>query len=458
LKELKYQNNSFFFLLYSPKYQTPKLMPALLKEIRYLFTHDLIPNKDIQEKPEVILYLKANRLHELILILAFFVSFIYVVITAFQGKYEEALIQTVPMPITLFCYFLYRKGYVFLSKVININVIAAVIAVLSLKTSPVTGIMAFFIPIFSGTQIIFQGRERKYAYFFNATTFVLMLIVLLADAAMRKDVLSIPNDYRLEWLLNYSGAVIVTVIQIVFLIKITNRLQSELILNETQRKQLEQQVLEQTVNQQKLITEITLQAQEKEKSELGIELHDNINQILAAAKMYLDLHIAKQPSSDNSIQRSHDHVERALHEIRKLSHSLVTPSLGAERDLFEAIKDLVCDQTTGSNIEVHFHNQLDPELIISETRKVVCYRVVQEQMTNILKYAQASSIHITLGSANNFLHLTIEDNGKGFDPNFKTKGIGLKNIKSRVELYSGDMKIISQPGKGCLLKITIPNK
>jgi two-component system sensor histidine kinase UhpB len=53
------------------------------------------------------------------------------------------------------------------------------------------------------------------------------------------------------------------------------------------------------------------------------------------------------------------------------------------------------------------------------------------------------------------LYLTIEDNGKGFDPNLKTKGIGLKNIKSRVELYSGDMKIISEPGNGCVLEVSI---
>ncbi|MEY3422674.1 MAG: hypothetical protein RIR48_2999 [Bacteroidota bacterium] len=433
-------------------------MQSLRKEIYYLFTRQLIPNKEMEGKPDVILYLKANRLHELILILAFFVSLLYVIVSTLQGKYDEAIIDFVPMPFTLFCYFLYRKGYVFLSKIINIHVIIAVISALCLKTSPVTGIMAFFIPIFIGAQIIFQGRERKYAYFSNASTFLLMLLIFWADAVTRKDVVSIPNDFRTEWFLNYSGAVLVSVIEIVFLIKITNRLQSELILKETQRKQLEQQVLEQAVNQQKLITEITLQSQEKEKSELGLELHDNINQILAAAKMYLDLYIAKIPATDPSIQRSHDHVERALHEIRKLSHSLVTPSLGAERDLFEAIKDLVSDQTTESNIAVYFHNELEPGLIISETRKIVYYRIVQEQMTNILKYANASRVNITLGSVNDSIYLRIEDNGKGFEQNLKTKGIGLKNIKSRVQLYSGDMRVVSEPGKGCLLDVSISNK
>lgn len=387
--------------------------------------------------------------------MAFAISCIYVLVNTLQNKYDEAIIAFIPVTYTLFCYWIYRKGYVVTSKLINLHFTILVIGILCLKTSPVTGVMAFFIPIFTATQITFQGKERKYAYILNGTTFILMLAIFWADTAIHKGRVPLADDLRTEWYLNYSGAAIATVIQIVFLINVSNRLQSELINKETERKQLEQQMLEQAINQQKLITEVTLQVQEKEKTELGAELHDNINQILAAARMYLDIYISKMTVADTSIQKSHDHLEKALYEIRKLSHSLVTPSLEEKKDLFDAIKELVTDQTTESHIKVIWNNQLNPEHTIPETRKIVCYRVVQEQMSNILKYANASVITITLRSEAERLYLSIQDNGKGFDTNQKTKGIGFKNIKNRVQLYSGDMKIVSTPGGGCLLEVYI---
>ena len=109
----------------------------------------------------------------------------------------------------------------------------------------------------------------------------------------------------------------------------------------TEQKELEKKILEQKINEQKLITEITIQSQEKEKSELGAELHDNINQILAAAKMYLDLYAAKLSIPDAAIQKSHYNIDLALQEIRKLSHSLVSPAL----DEFHQLLSLLCTLT-----------------------------------------------------------------------------------------------------------------
>ncbi|MFN9113478.1 MAG: PAS domain-containing protein, partial [Bacteroidota bacterium] len=141
----------------------------------------------------------------------------------------------------------------------------------------------------------------------------------------------------------------------------------------TEQLQLEKTIIDQKLNEQKLITEITIQSQEKEKSELGAELHDNINQILAAAKMYLDLYAAKLPAPEPAIEKSHYNIDLALQEIRKLSHSLVTPTLG-NRDLSDAIKDLVSDLTQAAGIEIVYHNNLSEGIEITDTRKLVLYR------------------------------------------------------------------------------------
>jgi two-component system sensor histidine kinase UhpB len=84
------------------------------------------------------------------------------------------------------------------------------------------------------------------------------------------------------------------------------------------------------------------------------------------------------------------------------------------------------------------------------------YRIVQEQFNNISKYASAKTVTLRIDADPDFLYLSVTDDGVGFDTTQKAKGIGLKNIQSRVEFYSGTMQIISAPGKGCSLEITIP--
>jgi two-component system sensor histidine kinase UhpB len=147
-------------------------------------------------------------------------------------------------------------------------------------------------------------------------------------------------------------------------------------------------------------------------------------------------------------------LELALQEIRKLSHSLVTPTLG-DRDLFQSIRDLVLDQTQAAGLEVTFENEMEEGVVISDTRKLVFYRIVQEQVNNILKYAAATQLRIKLYNETDKVYLVIEDNGKGFDAEKKTKGIGLQNIQKRVELYSGKMQLDTAPGKGCTLTVFI---
>ena len=93
-----------------------------------------------------------------------------------------------------------------------------------------------------------------------------------------------------------------------------------------------------------------------------------------------------------------------------------------------------------------------------KTKELMLYRVVQEQLNNITKYAKANEAFITLKKENDTVFLTIADNGVGFDTSQKsTGGIGLTNMKSRIEFYSGKLNIISAPQQGCKIEISIPS-
>ncbi len=224
----------------------------------------------------------------------------------------------------------------------------------------------------------------------------------------------------------------------------------------TERKRLERELAGQQIKQQQLITETTIQVQEKEKNELGRELHDNINQILATVKMYLGMAKAKENVTVDLVGQSYEYVTQAMEEIRNLSHSLVAPSLG-DIDLKEALQELAENAKLFNNLQVQlFFDEKYNEKNIDKNKELTLYRIVQEQMNNIAKYALANIVVITFKTDNDNLVLSVADDGVGFDVKQKSKGIGLKNISSRVEFHSGKMNVISAPGQGCTLEVSIP--
>jgi PAS domain S-box-containing protein len=223
----------------------------------------------------------------------------------------------------------------------------------------------------------------------------------------------------------------------------------------TEKRKLEKELKQQEINLQRQITEATIQTQEEERNELGRELHDNINQILATVKMYLGMAKAKENFNIDLLGQSYEYVNEAMEEIRKLSHSLVAPSLG-DIGLPEVLEELVQITNVPNGLQVQLVNEIDNGQMIDDKKELMLYRIVQEQMNNIHKHAQAKIVIIHLKKAGNNLHLSIADDGVGFNSTQKVSGIGIKNIQSRVEFYSGKVNIISAPGKGCILEISIP--
>lgn len=223
----------------------------------------------------------------------------------------------------------------------------------------------------------------------------------------------------------------------------------------TEKRKLEKELSQQQLNQQKLITEVTIQEQEKERNELGRELHDNINQILASAKLYLGMVKSNEDPTGILLEQSFAFLNEAIEEIRNLSHSLVAPSLG-ELDLKEALQSLVAEANKTKGFEMILVYDIPSPDFIDSKEQLMLYRIVQEQMNNIRKYAKATKGIIQIAIKNRSLYISITDNGVGFDTNKKSKGIGLRNIQSRVSFYSGFFNIISAPGQGCVLEASIP--
>ncbi|HKH62289.1 MAG TPA: PAS domain S-box protein [Flavitalea sp.] len=225
----------------------------------------------------------------------------------------------------------------------------------------------------------------------------------------------------------------------------------------TERKELEKRLLKQEVHRQKLVAQAVVNAQEKERAEIGKELHDNVNQILSTARLYLELAKSDEKERISLIKRSYDNIYDAINEIRSISRSLVPPSIG-DLGLIESIEDLVENIRATKKLYVEFCYGGDIDALLGQKQKLMLFRIIQEQVNNVLKHANASNIIIELMIDGHMINLAVSDDGKGFD--FEevkdNKGVGLQNIASRTELFNGKINIVTAPNKGCKLNIHVP--
>lgn len=223
----------------------------------------------------------------------------------------------------------------------------------------------------------------------------------------------------------------------------------------TEINKLQQSLNDERIKRQKELTNATIEGQEKERSEIGRELHDNINQLLTAIKLYLNAASANPSIKDEMISRSIENLSKCIEEIRKLSSSLVPPSLDA--DSFTAvIKDLAEPIKLATSINIKYNIDNLHADALTDVQQVNVYRIIQEHLNNILKHAKAKNVNILMQYENNQITLSIKDDGEGLDVTARRKGIGFNNIQSRAELLNGKMNIISRPGKGCLLVVNFP--
>lgn len=219
-------------------------------------------------------------------------------------------------------------------------------------------------------------------------------------------------------------------------------------------KAMEQERLQLKLQEQKKITRAMIRGQEKERNQLGRELHDNISQLLAAIKMKLAFSLSHPEKSNTFIQECLDNIQEAISETRNLSHRMVMPRF-AESSLEDEMTNLLSiyhniGRITNLKIEGVLENEI-PALI-----KETLYRIAQEQLHNIEKYAQASEVHLQIRGFDGYISMRIEDNGVGFDTTRKRNGIGLTNVHNRAESYNGTALVLSEPGKGCQLLVEIP--
>ena len=230
------------------------------------------------------------------------------------------------------------------------------------------------------------------------------------------------------------------------------------VTNITERKKLEQKQISEKISHQRQLTQATLDGQEAERKEIGKELHDNIGQQLTTIKLFLDL--ASSTADDNThemLSLALKGVGDVINEVRAMSRALV-PSTLQDLGLIESINELVESISRTQVLSISFDHEGFDEELLPDNQKLTLFRIVQEQLNNIVKHAGAGNVSIRLSRKLREVVLDIKDDGKGFDPKKVKKGLGFINISNRAELFGGKNQVVSSPGKGCLLKVRFPLK
>ncbi|MEA5138471.1 sensor histidine kinase [Arcicella rigui] len=226
------------------------------------------------------------------------------------------------------------------------------------------------------------------------------------------------------------------------------------------RQRLQREAHEEALHQAML--EASVLSQEVVRRQIGGDLHDEIGTLLSATRMSLSQLSKHQLSTDKGEQifnRTQELLNEALNNVRRISKDLM-PSTLDEFGLIEALKDFSQKMTLHTNMPIYFvcgelNKRYDSKV------ELALYRTAQELVNNALKHAEASQIKIILLENKAELLLQVIDDGKGFDlneVNQPSRGIGIRNIESRISLIKGQVKFDVEIGKGSNFIISVPLK
>jgi len=223
------------------------------------------------------------------------------------------------------------------------------------------------------------------------------------------------------------------------------------------RKEREYQNIEKLLRKEELRSVYAfVEGREQERKRISEDLHDNLGSLLATLRLYADqLGDTCEPERVNYLSEKINIVlAQALAETRRLSHELSSANVNSQ-GLLPSLLNL-CDLIRSSG-KLQVVHQIEISQPVDSQVALHIYRVIQEMFSNTLKHASASRVRLEIVQfPAEYISLIFEDDGKGFDREKVQQGLGLKNIRSRVNLLAGDLAIDSKEGIGTSFNIEIP--
>jgi len=227
----------------------------------------------------------------------------------------------------------------------------------------------------------------------------------------------------------------------------------------TERKKAEENIRSYQKKLRSLASKLTI-AEEQERRQLAIELHDSIGQLLALSKMKLG-QLREMAGPTDVITRLQEFLDQAVQKVRSLTFQLSPPML-YELGLEAALQWLCEDMHKRHGIhQVALRMDSQSNLMDNEL-SVFLFRAVRELLMNVVRHAQVHKVQVSLRRKGESLHIIVEDRGVGFDPatlevfSDRSSRFGLFSIRERLQYFRGEMTVISQPGQGTRVTLVVP--
>ncbi|MBU3679592.1 MAG: tetratricopeptide repeat protein [Candidatus Kapabacteria bacterium] len=228
------------------------------------------------------------------------------------------------------------------------------------------------------------------------------------------------------------------------------------------RTQLEQERARREVERQQELSRVIVETQTRTMNEISRELHDSLGQDMTVLQKLAERMLDGQMISDEQewsrmASTVHEVAQRAARDTRRIAHLMSGSGISAEglADAISMLRSEMAHAMPSLDIDVSISGSF-ADMTFDKVRAV--YRIIQTSMQNVARHSEASSCCINLIAHEDHYHLSVEDNGIGFDPVTIKQGIGLREIKARVELVGGQVRIESMPSRGTYIEVTIPRE
>ena len=256
---------------------------------------------------------------------------------------------------------------------------------------------------------------------------------------------------RLLWIGIAAGVLLLAV---ALFIIIYQRVKNQRLRFEQQQQRANQEIFDLMLTTNQKVEE----GKHDEQKRISEELHDGVlGQMNGVRMVLLGLNKKSDDTAINMRSQAIEKLQEVQEEIRTISHELSDAAYQKFYNFMVSIRDLVETIQQASEIECEFTYDQDMDWDdLSGEIKINLYRIIQEGLQNCVKYSEASLIKLNFDSDRSYIKVSLEDNGVGFDSKKVKKGIGHKNISSRVSKINGTWELTSSPGKGTEIKISIP--
>lgn len=217
------------------------------------------------------------------------------------------------------------------------------------------------------------------------------------------------------------------------------------------------------VQYQKDLLKAVINSQEEERKRIGMDLHDEVGSKLSLLRLIIETFTDKNTealSAPQFSQKCKSTIDEVINNVRNISHNL-SPILQGVYELLDALEDF-CDELNRSG-KIHIAINVEPtaeNIRLEHFTKLSLYRVITELVNNTIKHAEAKNVSIDFSLTDNIYSILFADDGKGLQENTAAvkKGIGFKNMESRLDSIGAEYNIRSQEGRGFEMRIDLPVK